>query len=700
MKSTLRTSLFVSVALLLCAAAANARDSMGSNRESDGADRGLLRRFTTARAEKLLASEVESERLRAIERLGARSGERGLQTLLAASTAAKVGRSPRERLVLARVLAPHASSGEVADALVRLMNGAGVFEDAEPGPLERLTRATAALALARSGQERALAALGRALSLSGPGAALAQAALIAYPPRTLDPLLSRHMPRSVGQLRALRALGDPRAIPFLREAVRRGAPDERAVAALALFDLGELETLELARHWLAEPTNVLFTTTGARILALARAPDAPGAIAKLLVKPETRTAGLELALLTPDAALVHPLATLASSAAASDVPLVLGALGRIPGNASIAVLEKLLDDRARAPFAALALAHIDRANARLVLERAISTPARLWAARALVVRHLLHDEAATKTAIVCSELVASKSRAERSVGAWGLATLVPGRAATLLASADRDIVAGAARAALVPAIARQAALRLERTESTELGSALALALLDSDAARQVSTRTLLETLERGGPAAPLVAKALAERDDDELAPIVDELLDAEEPRLRAHVALGLGANADPRSIGRLETRYRFETDASVRRAIVRALSLRREAGRRRVLELAAALDPDAAARDEARAALDGAHLVPELSPRQIFWLRLDGAGADTALARPVAIRSEDLSLPAESDADGGLVLAGLPPGPLGYEVAPIGRPRQARRAHRGQSKPGLEKAAPKSARLP
>ncbi|HEX9619101.1 MAG TPA: HEAT repeat domain-containing protein [Polyangiaceae bacterium] len=697
---TRRTGLLLALALTAFAAPV-AASGASSSAESDATERGFLRRFTVIRENQLLTSDVESERLLAIERLGAQSGERGLQLLLAASTDAKVVRSARERLLLARVLAPRVRSGEVVDALVRLMNGAGVFEDgAEPGPLERLTRATAALALARSGQERALSALGRALSLSGPGAALAQAALEAHPPRTLDPLIAKHMPRSVGQLRALSALGDSRAIPFLRETVRSGSPEERAEAALALLHLGELETLELARHWLRERGNAVLARTGARILALARAPDAPSVIAALLEKRETLTLGLELALVAPHPSLVRPIAALAAKSPASDVPVLFATLAGVGDDASVAVLEKALEDRARSPVAALALSRIGSERARLALSRARSGPARLWAARALVVRHLLYDDGAAEAFSLCSQLVESTNSAHRSLGAWGLSTLAPERAKALLWSADRAIVVGAARAALSPAIALEAAARLETTKNPELRSALALALLDSKAARRVSTRTLLEALEWGGPAAPLIAKALAERDEAALEPVVDELLNGEEPRLRAHAALGLGANANPHCVGRLETRYRFETDASVRRAIVRALSLRRELGRRRVLSLAAALDPDPTARSEARAALSGAAIRPELLPHQVFWLDLDRTTWSASLSRQFAVRANDLCLPAESDADGGLVLAGLPPGPLSYEVAPARRSGHARRAHRDQSKPGLEEAATKPEGLP
>src|SRR6202000_3362721 len=76
--------------------------------------------------------------------------------------------------------------------------------------------------------------------------------------------------------------GDPRAIPALREIVRGAAPEVRAEAAVALARFGDVETIELARHWLAQPENSAVTLAAARILVQLHASDSAAAVAKLL----------------------------------------------------------------------------------------------------------------------------------------------------------------------------------------------------------------------------------------------------------------------------------------------------------------------------------------------------------------------------------------------------------------------------------
>jgi hypothetical protein len=426
----------------------------------------------------------------------------------------------------------------------------------------------------------------------------------------------------------------------------------------------------------------LLRQAGARILALARAPDASSAILRLLRDPETPNFAAELALIAPHPSFARTIDENIRELPAQRLAPWFGALARIGTPESVAFASQGLDRPEQAPFAALALARIEGASARDSLTDAARGPARRWVARALVVRQLLLGDSRAAALAISSELLASKDDADRSLGAWGVACLDEDRAIDLLRSGDAATLRGAARTALAPRSAIHAAARFEATTDPELSTALALALADTHAATGVSTRRLLAALERGGPAAPLIAKALAERDAGELRPIVTDLLQGEEPSLRAHAALGLGSNPNPASIGRLETQYRFETHASVRRSIVRALSLRRERGRRRVLELAARLDPDTVARSEARAALAGARLAPELEPHQVFWLALAPTTSKTALTREVVVRAYDLSLPVVSDADGGLVLTRLPAGELGYEVAPSrlkGHPRQPAR---------------------
>jgi len=73
--------------------------------------------------------------------------------------------------------------------------------------------------------------------------------------------------------------------------------------------------------------------------------------------------------------------------------------------------------------------------------------------------------------------------------------------------------------------------------------------------------------------------------------------------LRGHAALALARSPLQSAVSRLIAAWRFEGDASVRRAIVAALSQRREPQRTAVLELVSQLDPDEQAREAARLGL-------------------------------------------------------------------------------------------------
>src|SRR5207237_10317111 len=119
------------------------------------------------------------------------------------------------------------------------------------------------------------------------------------------------------------------------------------------------------------------------------------------------------------------------------------------------------------------------------------------------------------------------------------------------------------------------------------------------------TSVLATWAESGGPLAPLAARALPTRDDEALRGRLKRLLEGSDPVVRAHLALGLGRDPEPSAVSLLTNAYRFEEDPQVRRAIIRALSLRTEVQRAAVLTLARDLDPDDDVRALARSALDG-----------------------------------------------------------------------------------------------
>ena len=116
---------------------------------------------------------------------------------------------------------------------------------------------------------------------------------------------------------------------------------------------------------------------------------------------------------------------------------------------------------------------------------------------------------------------------------------------------------------------------------------------------------LLDLIEARGLAAPLAARALSARDSRSLRPKLLALLASDDALLRSHVALGLGHSSESSALGVLSRAYRFETDAGVRLAIVRALAVRHEPARERTLRLARDLDGSRSVREAAALALAG-----------------------------------------------------------------------------------------------
>jgi cellulose synthase operon protein C len=93
-----------------------------------------------------------------------------------------------------------------------------------------LTRGAAALALAKTGEKKALNALMSAVVQGGPGAEAATMALVEHPPESLNLLLEgrRRIDPSIANL--LAALGDMRAQDRLRLTFRAPQIDQRHYA--------------------------------------------------------------------------------------------------------------------------------------------------------------------------------------------------------------------------------------------------------------------------------------------------------------------------------------------------------------------------------------------------------------------------------------------------------------------------------------
>jgi HEAT repeat protein len=664
-----RTILFALVASLL-PFAASAETPPGTTSKSRAPERRSLRSFFGVDAVRpLLRAEATETRKRGFERLGSLGTPRALELLAHALDADGAARDADERLSVVRALAPHAADAAATDALIRALGGVEGHLDERALMVER----TAALALAASRDVRALAALARALRQPGRVSDHARLALRAYPPEDPSALLAASGAATPALTALLGELGDVRVRDFVEKLTLDGDPHVRAAAASAFFRLDRARAVAFAaRTFAAEPDPDVRAALG-RVLAEGGDPLAGRAFATLLADPRSRPSAFELALDVENAEFGSALATVPRG---DDPDRLFAALGHQGGRAALARLDNALARPEDAWSALYALALCPDPDADKVLARALGRAAlRRDAARAVAFRSVVRQRTLAGTTKALAALGRGDA-ADRAAAAWCRALLEPERAAALLTGKDPAAVLAAARSATTEELALVAARRLAHESDPTLRAALAVSLAHPSAADQVPNQVLVELVETAGAATYAAAYALARRDSATLRPRLRELLASEDPVLRAHVALGLAASAESSAVGLLGDTYRIETDAGVRRAIVRALAARSEPGRRRTLLLAAALEPDDDARALARAALAGTALPEPMDRNGSAWLHL---GAANAPAFATLETPGGLALPFAADPDGNLTVFGLRPGKVEISLgvaAPLRAPEE------------------------
>ncbi|WP_437568106.1 HEAT repeat domain-containing protein [Sorangium sp. So ce542] len=667
-------------------------------------------------AERLLASSDPEARLRGIERLGAIGTEEAVTALLAAvDQGGPAARDPRARLAAVRALAPHAQRDAVRQLLSRELSEAGGPARGAASPLGEVLRGTAALALARTGERRALGALVNAIVQGGAAGEAAALAIKAYPPESLQLLLGSRKRLEPALVSFLGELGDLRAIAALRPMLEGGDRAAQVAAARALARLGDEAALARARAWLSKPEPGLFEAT-VEILVHLGAPEAPDAVAALLGSELGRLEGLRLAELAPAERLVPALARALPLLPEDARPRAVAAIGRAGGAEAARQLRRMTLERPElATAAAFALATMPGAEARAAVAELVDGPRaakdadlRRLGLRAGVVRGLaLRDAPGSLEGRLLAALAAPKGSSDRAVGVFGAVALglrdaleVVGGCAP--ASCDRAAVHAAARGALARGERALAALAPLFAELAAPGGGAApggddaapdpaaisagVALLAEPRGGAVATSRLAALAEAGGPLSPLAARALAARDDEVVRGRLKRLLEGSDPVVRAHVALGLGSDPLPDSVSLLARAYRFEDDPAVRRAIVRGLSRRTEVQRRRALLAARDLDPDEGVRALARAALSGAG-GPALDPPRaalatgVVWIAIvpnDQGAAAGASSRPARlVRPDGLAVPVVADPDGVLLVPAVPPGVSSVLLAPAAPPGDA-----------------------
>ncbi len=419
----------LALALVSGPAAAQLRQAGPATRSSErhGEGNALRAQLGIPVAQRLLASEDLGARLRGIERLGAIGTTEAVDALVDAMDPQSVAaRDVRARLVAVRVLAGEAKRDNVRQLLLReVTDTSGADGRSGALPLSAVRRQTAALALARSGDRKAVGALVNVLFQAGPVGEAAVRALRAYPPSSLEPFLEGRKRLTPGLATFLGELGDLRAIERLRAMVGESDPTGKMAAAVALARLGDEAALPVAREWLtkSEPRQ---RRAAAEVLVLLDAPEAPAAVAALLESDATRDEGLRLALAAPSPALAATLAKVLPGLPEEQRLHAVAALGRA---GAVTQLVPLLDQADTALAAAFALATIPGAEARTALEHALAgetakaDEARRLLLRAGVVRALVLGDAPAGLHDGLRALFKGTAPADRAAGAFGLVAL-------------------------------------------------------------------------------------------------------------------------------------------------------------------------------------------------------------------------------------------------------------------------------------
>lgn len=132
----------------------------------------------------MLTSRDPSERAAGVERLGTSENPQAIDALIDALDKLEKAEMLEARLMAVRVLRDHVDRAEVRDFLVKeLMT---TTQSTRSATLGTILRSSAALALARWGDDRCVDALFGAIASRGPAVEAAKQALLAYPPRSLD----------------------------------------------------------------------------------------------------------------------------------------------------------------------------------------------------------------------------------------------------------------------------------------------------------------------------------------------------------------------------------------------------------------------------------------------------------------------------------------------------------------------------------
>lgn len=657
----------------------------------------LRGRFGMELVLRLLRSREPEDRLRGLRR-AADIGTPEALALVASQieSNAAVRTDPRALIEAARALAPHAQEDGARAALLAILTAppgaraarspsSGAAPEASPAEQVELARATAALALAESGNGAAREALLSATRTASAAGAAAADALAAAPPATL---------RGLGSARGLTA---PLLLAVSRtEDLRAGdvlllglaSPDPR-VKGLALLELakkGDERALPAARELAKKTSPSSSASTPLRIaavqaLAALGAREAAEGVKGLLEDEGAAPFAVDLIPLLESDELVKHLA-----ARASVHPLhgqrtaAIGALSRCRSAAAAKALGSLVLDKSVESEAAHALGRM-RGDAAIpwLIAMLRSPEARRLGARAYVVHVLAGGAPIDEARTTLRTLSASRSPSDRSVGVFARIALGDATPEGHLSDPDPYVRAAAAmgsRGRATPAVRSALLLRAVDEKHPAARSALFAALAGGDPSGAVPSVLLVDRAESGEPEAPLAAFALARRTKEQASEKVKALATSPTALIATYTLRGLAESDARDASGWLASAYTYEPDAQRRSALVAALAARQRDARSPVraetLRVAAGFDPSPEVRARARQALRGSSPAAG-EATEVAWLRITGpdgrAPADAGHAGTL-VTSAGEAVPIAFDPDGYALVPAVPPGDTHLLLAP------------------------------
>ncbi|HEY8078756.1 MAG TPA: HEAT repeat domain-containing protein, partial [Labilithrix sp.] len=532
-------------------------------------------------AQHLLHSSDPDERIRGIQRLAAIGSPEAVAMLVQVMESNQSVRADSRALVeMARALARFTDNERARSALVLVVNvgNPGLasrlpvpgrtsdslsLEEGDPVARTELAREIAAIALARSGVDRALEQLYGVARGGGSGQPAAMLALTLAPPK--DPgffgTTGATMPPAV--IRMLGQLGDLRALDVLSAAAKSSDVLVRGAAILSLAELGDERAVALARTAIAEP-DARLRGAAAEALVVLGAPEKYKAVVALMADDATTAIAIRLAERVYHTEITKLLATRAQEPGDRELRLAaIRALGRSPDpNAATALVStKILADPALSYPAMLALARSPATNATQLCAAVAAGNLKALGVRAYAVRALMRGERSDQADAVVSQLLGSRDPKERSIAVFVQIALGRASAEDFLDDKEPRVRRAAAMASLAKPtrdVEQRLLARMAKEPDDLTRQVLAIGLLSGDPDGAITTTHLVDRAESGGADAPLAAFALARRADDALERRVGLLLGGKDALVRAHAARGLGLASLADATGRLADAYAYE----------------------------------------------------------------------------------------------------------------------------------------------